>query len=632
MTPAGPRDLFGTDEPAPERRLLRAGALTAILEDGALRSIHFGGVEVLRAISYLARDASWGTYKAACSDLEVVEDATSFTVAFNGLCGDAERFAYGMEIRGAASGRLVVTAEGEALTDFHTNRTGFVILHPAEVAGTRLSLTHGDGAVEETAFPLLISADQPAFDIAALAHEPAPGLLCRVEMEGDAFEMEDQRNWSDASFKTYVRPLAKPRPYLMPAGSRDRQRISVEITGNVPAAAVRPAGVASVALGGPTGRMPRMALFLDAALPAGTGLRLPAGSAQDLIVRFDARGAGSGSDDADVAALAQAAAVAASGGASTVVELVLDALAPAAEAEAALRAFERAGIEPSAVMVVPRREFRTRPAGTLPKDEQPVDALVSALRVAGFPGPIGAGTPSYFTEFNRNPPGAEGDFVFFSIAANVHAADDASVVETLDAYPWLMKSARTLCPEKDIWLGPCTIGVRHNPYGAGVVPNPQGLRMPSVREDPRQGALFGAAFAVGVATRAATAEVRRLCLAAPAGPFGMVDSSGKLRPIGAVQRELAHAAGAECFALRIDSPGISGIAFRSNEGLRSLLSNLTSDTVDIMLPKEFPSAWLLEPDARLRRLDLDAGRILLPSYGTVILCERFAEPPGVAPR
>lgn len=628
MTSARPRDLFGTDEPVPDRRLLRAGALTAILEDGNLRSIRFGGVEVLRAIGYLSRDASWGTYKAALSDVEIVEDADSFTVVFNGLCGLAERFAYRMEIRGHASGRLAVTAEGEALTDFQTNRTGFVILHPADVAGTRLSITHGDGAVEETAFPRLISADQPAYDIAALAHEPVPGLLCRVETEGDAFEMEDQRNWSDASFKTYVRPLAKPRPYLIPAGSKDRQRISVEVAGNVSAAAARPSGTAAtVVLEGSVGRMPRMALFLDAGLPLSAGTRLAADFAQALIVRFDAGGAGG---DADVAGLALAADIAASVGASTVVELVLDGLAPAAEARGALYAFERAGIAPSAVMIAPRREFRTRPTGALPKGEHPVDAMVTALREAGFPGPIGAGTPSYFTEFNRNPPGREGDFVFFSIAANVHAADDVSVVETLDVYPQLIESAQALCPQKDIWLGPCTIGVRHNPYGAGVAPNPQRLRVPSARDDPRHAALFGAAFAVGVAARAA-AKVQQLCLAAPEGPFGMTDSGGNLRPVGVVQGELARAADAECFALRIDHPGVAGIAFRSGEGLCALLSNLTPNTVAATLPKEFLSARLIDSDAQLRRLDLDANRILLPPYRTASLASSSRSPKSRAP-
>ena len=55
------------------RRLLTAGRLSAILEDGNLRTICFAGVEAVRAINYLARDASWGTYKAVPSNLEIIE-------------------------------------------------------------------------------------------------------------------------------------------------------------------------------------------------------------------------------------------------------------------------------------------------------------------------------------------------------------------------------------------------------------------------------------------------------------------------------------------------------------------------------------------------------------------------------
>ena len=65
-------------------------------------------------------------------------------------------------------------------------------------------------------------------DIRALTHEPLPGVRVACRMEGDAFEMEDQRNWLDASYKTYVRPLALPWPYtigkgeqLEPAGQSD---------------------------------------------------------------------------------------------------------------------------------------------------------------------------------------------------------------------------------------------------------------------------------------------------------------------------------------------------------------------------------------------------------------------------
>ena len=35
--------------------------------------------------------------------------------------------------------------------------------------------------------------------------------------EGDLFEMEDQRNWTDASFKTYCTPAGARLPPSMPA-------------------------------------------------------------------------------------------------------------------------------------------------------------------------------------------------------------------------------------------------------------------------------------------------------------------------------------------------------------------------------------------------------------------------------
>ena len=72
---------------------------------------------------------------------------------------------------------------------------------------------------------------------------------------------------------------------------------------------------------------------------------------------------------------------------------------------------------------------------------------------------------------------------------NVHAADDLSVMETLSVYPAVIASAKKLCPDKPIWLGPCTIGMRHNPYGAAVAANPGLVRLPAAGDDPRHGAL-----------------------------------------------------------------------------------------------------------------------------------------------
>ena len=147
-----------------------------------------------------------------------------------------------MTITGEASGRLTMEAVGEALTDFATNRTGFVVLHPSEAAGGRLTIRHSDGEYRGDS---VSRGDQPR--PAGLryfrAHARArAGVSCTVEMEGDAFEMEDQRNWADASFKTYIRPLSKPRPYIIARGQKDRQRITVTIKAT---ALVKPATTAT---------------------------------------------------------------------------------------------------------------------------------------------------------------------------------------------------------------------------------------------------------------------------------------------------------------------------------------------------------------------------------------------------
>ncbi|MGG5819512.1 hypothetical protein [Falsiroseomonas sp. HW251] len=49
------------------------------------------------------------------------------------------------------------------------------------------------------------------------------------------FEMEDQRNWSDASFKTYVGSLLDPWPYRLEPGVARRQRVEVAIMDDGPA-------------------------------------------------------------------------------------------------------------------------------------------------------------------------------------------------------------------------------------------------------------------------------------------------------------------------------------------------------------------------------------------------------------
>ena len=287
--------LFGTEEPVTPPRLLRAGPLTCELEAGNLRYIRVAGKEALRALSFIVRDKDWGTYNPKIGNLEVRQDAESFEVSYEARCkDDVQELTYRARITGASDGSLAFEALGTAVTDFLTNRTGFVILHPIEgVAGEPVEVLHVDGASEHATFPALIDPVCPFQDVRALTHEVLQGVKVTCTMEGDAFEMEDHRNWNDASYKTYVRPLAKPWPYMIKAGETTEQSVRLALDGEVPqAAAGGGAAPVRVSVGGRAGTMPRIGLslrpeHLEATLVAADAIRRLA--PQFLVCPFDSR-------------------------------------------------------------------------------------------------------------------------------------------------------------------------------------------------------------------------------------------------------------------------------------------------------------------------------------------------------
>jgi len=224
--------LYGTDEPVEPLRVLQAGPLTAELETGNLRHIRYHGHEMIRAVSFVVRDKNWGTYAPQIVHLEFHEEPEAFRVSYEATVRKNEQeLRYSAAIEGKSDGSLRFSGKGTAISDFVTNRTGFVVLHPIEgVAGAACTIEHVDGTIEETRFPLLIDPVQPMTALRAITHEFLPGLKVNCRMEGDTFEMEDQRNWTDASYKTYVRPLALPWPYVITKGEEIDQTVTLTVS------------------------------------------------------------------------------------------------------------------------------------------------------------------------------------------------------------------------------------------------------------------------------------------------------------------------------------------------------------------------------------------------------------------
>jgi hypothetical protein len=223
----------GTGKPQAERLALRAGKVSLIYEAGKLRYVSVGGREILRGIYAAVRDKDWGTIPGELRDVNADVNADSFHITFTSdHKGGDLHFVWRGEIVGTTDGTIRFTFDGEALTTFQRNRIGFCVLHPLTLAGQPCLIEHTDGSEEAGMFPDSISPHQPYFDIRAVRHDVLPGISVEVRMEGDTFEMEDQRNWSDASYKTYCTPLALGYPKLIEAGTKVQQRITIRVIGD----------------------------------------------------------------------------------------------------------------------------------------------------------------------------------------------------------------------------------------------------------------------------------------------------------------------------------------------------------------------------------------------------------------
>ena len=589
---------FGTDEPAAEARPLKAGPLTAELDAGNLRYIRHGGREAIRAISYVVRDELWGTFSPEIRDLAVDETDDSFTVTYSALCsGGEQRFAYRVRITGNADGTLRFESIGTPETDFLTNRTGFVVLHGVEgISGHAARVTEVDGSVVETRFPEVIDPKQPIMNIRSLAHQVAPGLEVTCSMLGDTFEMEDQRNWTDASYKTYVRPLGLPHPFVLKAGETIEQAVELRFEETAPTPAAD-AGDATpeirVAVGAEAGRVPAIAMGLEwhatgAAMARAEQL---AGLAPAyLSCYFDARHAGA-------EAMRGFRNVADAFGWQLALEAVVPGLDNSAQALRSVADMaSAAGARFGSVAVSPAEDLDFVIPGTVFDDMSPYDTLYAAAREA-FPGSvIGGGNFMYFTELNRKPPPFEGmDFVIHPTCAIVHAADDRSVTETVETLPYIIRSGRSLFGDKPYCLGPVGIGTRTSPFGGPPSPNPRSGRVAMCRNDPRQRGLLGAAWHLGIAARAAAGGVTSVILGAPTGDHGLLhhpgetpqpwfDEHGGRFPVWHVMRGVYAASGRARRATEVSVPReVQALAFETDRGLELWLANLMGEDRRIRL-------------------------------------------------
>ncbi len=611
-----------------DRVPLRAGPLAMVFEGGDLRYIKLGEHEIIRRIYAAVRDRNWGTVPAEISDLQAAVLPDRFQITYTSAHRrDGIHFVWRAGITGSSDGAIRFTFDGEAKTTFMRNRIGFCVLHPADCAGMRCRVERSAGPPAELTFPRLVEAAQPApgfHDLTALAHEVAPETWAELCFDGDRFEMEDQRNWIDASFKTFCTPLHLPYPVEVPALTRIRQEILLKliVRGPLPAIGIEDRSPVRIALTNVHRPLPAIGLGSASHGEPPTALE---------AARLDSLRLGHLRADVKLADPAWPGSLGLSHYQAAQLRLPLELavhLPPQGgeeELDELVRQLQASQAAIARVLLF-RAGAPTVPAASL---------ALARSRLAPLGVSLGAGTDADFYQLNQfRPPHEQADFVHWSMNPQAHAFDLASIAETPAAVASQLESARAYFPAKPLVVSPVTFKPRFNPVATAPAAPPAPGELPAA-VDPRQLSPFAAAWTLAMIKHLAERGAASVTLFETTGWQGVMEREsgsplpgrfpskpGQVFPLFYALGAIAAFAGGDVLLTESTDPlRVESLALAHGDSACLWLANLTAvpqsavvtgfacATQRLDLDWSPGSRWMFDPDALLR----GPGRELAPA-------------------
>ena len=199
--------------------------------------------------------------------------------------------------------------------------------------------------------------------------------------------------------------------------------------------------------------------------------------------------------------------------------------------------------------------------------------------------PLFGGTNHFFTELNREPPDDAHDGLAYSINPQVHAFDDASLMETLPAQAVTVVSASTISGGKPVAVSPVTFKMRANPNATGDT----SLSV-AERTDLRQHAPFGAVWTLGSLKYLLESAASSLTYFEAAGPLGLMNTDGEPYPLFNVFREVGALKDAVVIRSTSSHPlQVEGLALARGSEVHLMMANLTAERQEVQLESELKS-------------------------------------------
>ena len=214
----------------PDTTRVEHGDFTFDLARAAVRNVQYKGVQMIDLLYTAIRPWDWSTLEPDehSEDVKITGDVCVITIK--------DLFADSLDARTVITisnaNTFNVAYELRGLAEYSVNRWGICFcLNSADWMGSSIDSKDGQFRLPESISPQRVveGVTQGLFPAANEMHFVAPdNRSLKVNSTGKVLEAEDQRNWTDNTYKIYSGSLSEPRPYVASAGSIWSQSVIFE--------------------------------------------------------------------------------------------------------------------------------------------------------------------------------------------------------------------------------------------------------------------------------------------------------------------------------------------------------------------------------------------------------------------
>jgi D-apionolactonase len=531
--------------------VLYAGPLQMLYERGFLRYIGYRDSEILRMIYFATRDENWDTCEHIVTHEEKDISWETFVIAYDSIHrkDNEDVIRWKCKIEGFPDSSVRFTIDGEVVKEIKKNRSGFCILHPLKnIVGQPAEIIESSGSTQSGFFPVTVAPQNPFKNIRKLKWN-FENRWYELAFEGDIFETEDQRNWIDASFKTFCTPADLPIPVRLAVGTKIFQRITFRPLEKLQPITSHDSTIIHLGKTGERTVLPKVGICLPPDSPSLTK------ESAALLSHLNLDHVGISvkpSESGWVGKFSQQCEAAHALNLPLNVDLHLP-----QHVNEYLEQF---------ILLVQQNKLNVKGINFL-SEERPVTSqslIKEILRLKGKLPEVkfGAGTAGDFKDVNRNRFDASGlDFVSYSANPQVHATDDRTLIENIEGLRETGKSGALLFPHQSIHICPILLQSR------------------SIKKaDPRQETDLAALWAFGALRATSEGKVSAITLFDTAGKNGILSSDGKPLPVYSILEKVLRFRNHEMVILNNSEPLlVDAMLFTNDTSTTLMMANYTDD-------------------------------------------------------